>query len=65
MNTLPGQLQRFSVTLDFEVHDDFDPYQIDWEDMFSIQSNETVTVSIKDHTERVDQDWQSYQEAIR
>jgi hypothetical protein len=43
MNTLPGQLQRFSVTLDFVVQDDFDPYQIDWEDMFSIQSNESVS----------------------
>jgi len=64
MNTLPGQLQRFSVTLDFVVQDDFDPYQIDWEDMFSIQSNETITVSIKDHSVDVEKDWQLYAESV-
>jgi len=64
MNTLPGQLQRFSVTLDFVVQDDFDPYQIDWEDMFSSQSNETISVSIKDHSADVEKDWQLYAESV-
>ena len=58
MNTLPGQMQRYSVTLDFTVMDDFDPYQIDWEDLFSINANETVSVSIKDLTDDVDKTWQ-------
>jgi len=37
-----AQKQRYRITLDLEVMDDFDPYQIHWEDLFELEGSERV-----------------------
>jgi len=34
--------QRYRITLDIEVTEDFDPYQINWEDVFEMEDYERV-----------------------
>ena len=36
------QKQRYRITLDIEVLDDFDPHQINWEDLFELEGSERV-----------------------
>ena len=35
-----AQKQRYRITLDLEVMDDFDPHQISWEDLFELEGSE-------------------------
>jgi len=44
------QKQKFRVTLEFDVFDDFDPYNIDWKKMFQIEGSESLDVHIEDLT---------------
>jgi len=37
-----AQKQRYRITLDIEVLDDFDPHQINWEDLFELEGSERV-----------------------
>ena len=37
-----AQKQRYRITLDIEVLEDFDPHQIDWENLFELEGNEQV-----------------------
>jgi hypothetical protein len=37
-----AQKQRYRITLDLEVMDDFDPHQINWEDLFEMEGSERV-----------------------
>jgi hypothetical protein len=37
-----AQKQRYRITLDLEVLDDFDPHQIHWEDLFELEGSERV-----------------------
>ena len=37
-----AQKQRYRITLDLEVMDDFDPHQIYWEDLFELEGSERV-----------------------
>ena len=37
-----AQKQRYRITLDIEVLDDFDPHQISWEDLFELEGSERV-----------------------
>ena len=37
-----AQKQRYRITLDLEVMDDFDPHQIDWEQLFELEGSERV-----------------------
>ena len=37
-----AQKQRYRITLDLEVMDDFDLHQIDWEQMFELQGSERL-----------------------
>ena len=37
-----AQKQRYRITLDLEVMEDFDPHQINWEDMFELEGSERV-----------------------
>ena len=32
-----AQKQRYRITLDIEVMEDFDPHQIDWENLFELE----------------------------
>ena len=36
------QKQRYRITLDLEVMEDFDPHQIDWENLFELEGSEQV-----------------------
>jgi hypothetical protein len=37
-----AQKQRYRITLDLEVMDDFDPHQISWEDLFELEGSERL-----------------------
>ena len=37
-----AQKQRYRITLDFEVMEDCDPHQINWEDLFELEGSERV-----------------------
>ena len=37
-----AQKQRYRITLDLEVMDDFDPHQIHWEDLFELEGSKRV-----------------------
>ena len=55
MNTCGGQMQRIRVTLDFEVYQDFDARQIDYETLFDIDGQESLTVTVEElHDTKVD-----------
>lgn len=43
-----AQKQRFRVTLELDVYDDFNPNQIDWEKVLDVQGNESVTAYVED-----------------
>jgi hypothetical protein len=43
-----AQKQRYRVTLDFEVFDDFDPHQLDWEKVFKLEPAERVSAYVED-----------------
>ena len=36
------QKQRYRITLDLEVMEDFNPLNIDWENLFELEGNEQV-----------------------
>ena len=40
-----GQKVRYRITLDIEVLDDFNPHQIDWEELFNLEGSERVVNS--------------------
>ncbi len=37
-----AQKQRYRITLDLEVLGDFDPHQIDWENLFELEGSEQL-----------------------
>jgi hypothetical protein len=37
-----AQKQRYRITLDIEVLEDFNPHNIDWESLFELEGNEQV-----------------------
>ena len=37
-----AQKQRYRIALDLEVLEDFDPHQINWEDLFELEGTERV-----------------------
>ena len=39
------QKQRYRITLDIEVYDDFNPHQIDFEELFDMEGTERVVDS--------------------
>jgi hypothetical protein len=42
------QRQKFRITLELDVMDDFIPQNIDWEKVLEIQSGETVDAYVED-----------------
>jgi hypothetical protein len=44
---LVGQKQKYRITLEVNVLEDFDPHQIDWEKNLDLQPNEKVSVYIE------------------
>ena len=43
-----AQKVRYRVTLDFEVFEDFDPHQMDWEKLFKLEPAEKVSAYVED-----------------
>jgi hypothetical protein len=50
MNTSYAHKKSISITLDLEVYDDFNYKQIDFSSLLELEGNETVEVSITDHS---------------
>ena len=46
-NTYPT-LNKYRITLELDVLDDFNPRQINWEKMFELQDNESVECYIEE-----------------
>ena len=44
------QKQKFRITLEMDVFDDFNPRQIDWEELFDLGGDEKVNVYVEDLT---------------
>ena len=40
--------KKFQVTLDFDVYNDFNPYEIQWNKLFQIEGQEHLDVDIRD-----------------
>jgi hypothetical protein len=47
MSLAYAQKQRFRVTLELDVFEDFDPNQIDWEKVLDVQGNESVSAYVE------------------
>jgi hypothetical protein len=45
---LQGQTQRVRITLDLNVMSDFNAHQIDWDKVFELEPNETVSAYVED-----------------
>ena len=52
-------LQTIRVTLDFEVYDDFDVNQIDFNKVFDIQGGESVSVTVNNMSEQLETFWEA------
>lgn len=52
------QKQKFRITLEMDVFDDFNPHQIDWEELFDLGGDEKVNVYVEDLT--LDRVWWLY-----
>ena len=40
--------KRYQITLDFDVYNDFNPYEIQWNKLFQIEGQEHLDVDIRD-----------------
>ena len=49
--------RKYSVTLDFDVYEDFNPYEIQWNKLFQIEGQENLDVEIRDITDLFDDTW--------
>lgn len=48
LTTLPGQLQKYRITLEFNVLEDFNPHEINYERVFKLEPAESVSVTVED-----------------
>lgn len=48
MSLVYAQKQRFRVTLELDVLEDFNPHNIDWEKVLDVQGNENVSAYVED-----------------
>lgn len=51
MNTSYSHKKTISITLELEVYDDFNYADIDFNSLLELEGNETVEVSITDHSD--------------
>ena len=42
------QRQKYRITLELDVMDDFNPHNIDWEKVLDVQGGETVDAYVED-----------------
>ena len=52
--------RKYSVTLDFDVYEDFNPYEINWKKLFQIEGQEHLDVNIKNLDVESDINWFMY-----
>ena len=45
---LQNQRQRYRVTLELDVLNDFDPHNMEWEKIFDLEPNEKVSAYVED-----------------
>lgn len=45
---LSAQKQRYRITLELSVLDDFNPHQLDWNKLFDLEPNESVESYVED-----------------
>lgn len=45
---LTAQKQRYRITLDISVFNDFNPHQIDWNKLFELEPSESVESYVED-----------------
>jgi len=50
--------KKYSVTLDFDVYEDFNPYEIDWKKIFQIEGQEQLDVNIKNLDIDIDNEYE-------
>ena len=62
MNTCTSQLQRVRVTLDFEVYEDFNTRQIDYEALFDSNGADSFSVCIEELSETYDAMYQQLED---
>tara|TARA_B100000902_G_C26498992_1_gene523032 strand:+ start:223 stop:396 length:174 start_codon:yes stop_codon:yes gene_type:complete len=43
-----AQKQRYRITLDLDVMGDFNPHQIDWQDLFDLEGAEKCDAYVED-----------------
>jgi hypothetical protein len=43
-----AQKQRYRITLDLDVLSDFNPHQIDWEELFKLEGSEHCEAYVED-----------------
>ena len=48
MSLVYAQKQRFRITLELDVLEDFNPHNIDWEKVLDVQGNENVSAYVED-----------------
>ena len=49
--------KKYSVTLDFDVYEDFNPYEINWNKLFQIEGQEHLDVNIRNLDVETDINW--------
>ena len=45
---IQSQRQRYRVTLELDVLNDFDPHNMEWEKIFDLEPNEKVSAYVED-----------------
>ncbi len=50
--------KKYSVTLDFDVYEDFNPYEIEWKKLFQIEGQEQLDVNIKNLDIDIDDEYE-------
>ena len=48
VSNIYGHKSKYRITLELDVFDDFNPYQIDWGKVLDIQDNERIESVIED-----------------
>ena len=50
--------KKYIVTLDFDVYEDFNPYEIEWKKLFQIEGQEQLDVNIKNLDIDIDNEYE-------
>ena len=45
-----AQRQRYRITLELDVMEDFDPHQINWRELFDLEGGEKIQAYVEDLT---------------